>query len=337
MQDTEKNELSSEKNSAEKLIAFVARYYGVHLVDMFRKVRKKGFVIPRQVAMYILREHLKLSFPLIGGYFGSRDHSTVIHSYQKIKKQIQNDSEFKTEIERLETAIREDKLPLEAVIPDAKETKKIKEAQSSDYMTIGENRFSFNGVPSENQERNSKILMEYRSGLSLEEVACKFKITRERIRQIVKKEIVREAYRNGSAGMTIDVKELFKEEKSVHSMAMSGRRNPRPMILKKEKRWSRYYSQCRGCETTSIKHKRKGYCQVCLGNVEGKLREDILRGKDQKCEKCGIERSSAISKFGRDLYIMTGAKKVLCRKCFLQLTGRKLYEHRISRVRQELV
>ena len=334
MLETEKIGLDLEKNTAEDIIAFTARFYGVHLVDMFRRVRKKEFVLPRQVAMYLLREHLKLSFPAIGGFFGSRDHSTIIHAYRKIEKNIKTSEPFKSEVLKLESEIKEGNISLDAIPQKSREVR-IREAQSSGFLTImgGMNSLA---IPGETLKRNYKILTSYRSGLSLEEVALEFGVTRERIRQIVKKEIVREAQRTGSEGMVIDISELFKEEKHIHHEALISRRYPERSVVKdkKEKRWSRYYSQCRGCGTVAIKHKRKGYCQDCLGDISGKLREDIMRNKDQKCETCSIDRNVAINKFGRDLYITrdktTGIRKILCRGCFLRFTGKKLSVSRLT-------
>jgi len=56
-------------------------------------------VEPRQVAMYLLREELKASFPLIGKEFGNRDHTTVMHSYEKIKKEVEAEGRKKQEID----------------------------------------------------------------------------------------------------------------------------------------------------------------------------------------------------------------------------------------------
>ena len=53
---------------------------------------------PRQIAMYLLREETKSSFPEIGAKLGGRDHSTVIHAYEKIKKEEDGDETTKQEI-----------------------------------------------------------------------------------------------------------------------------------------------------------------------------------------------------------------------------------------------
>jgi chromosomal replication initiator protein len=52
------------------------------------KSRKKDIAVPRQIAMYLIREELKLTFPTIGESFGGKDHSTVMHAWNKIKKDL---------------------------------------------------------------------------------------------------------------------------------------------------------------------------------------------------------------------------------------------------------
>ena len=61
---------------------------------------------PRQVIMYILREDFDISFPSIGDKVGNRDHSTVIHSYEKIKTDLKSDPELVQEIERIRSMLK---------------------------------------------------------------------------------------------------------------------------------------------------------------------------------------------------------------------------------------
>ena len=66
---------------------------------------KKKIVKPRQIAMYILRKDLKCSFPFIGRKLGGRDHTTVMHSCDKIEKEIISDDNLKEEIELIKQFI----------------------------------------------------------------------------------------------------------------------------------------------------------------------------------------------------------------------------------------
>ncbi len=80
------------------ILKCVADFYGIPVNDISRMGRKKEIVKPRQVAMFLLREESKLSFPEIGSKVGGRDHSTVIHAYNKIKKEEDQDESMKQEL-----------------------------------------------------------------------------------------------------------------------------------------------------------------------------------------------------------------------------------------------
>jgi len=64
-----------------------------------KQSRKKEYVNPRQIAMYIIRKELETSLPSIGDFFGGRDHTTVIHAIDKIERIIKEKSGLKQEIE----------------------------------------------------------------------------------------------------------------------------------------------------------------------------------------------------------------------------------------------
>ncbi|MBW1604989.1 chromosomal replication initiator protein DnaA [Lactobacillus sp. Sy-1] len=84
----------------------VASYYDVSVDDIKGKKRYKEIVAPRQVAMYLSRELTKTSLPKIGKAFGGKDHTTVIHAYDKIKRALDNnDPQLKDEVADLKTEI----------------------------------------------------------------------------------------------------------------------------------------------------------------------------------------------------------------------------------------
>ena len=87
--------------SPKIIIEAVSRFYDVEIVDVLGKSRKKELVIPRQVAMFLMREETKTSFPTIGNEFGGRDHTTAIHACNKIGGEIKNDQRKKQEIESI--------------------------------------------------------------------------------------------------------------------------------------------------------------------------------------------------------------------------------------------
>ncbi|MFB8589366.1 chromosomal replication initiator protein DnaA [Enterococcus casseliflavus] len=76
----------------------VAKYYHIHVNDLKGKKRVKGIVVPRQIAMYLSRELTDSSLPKIGGEFGGKDHTTVIHAHEKIQHLVETDPTIKNEI-----------------------------------------------------------------------------------------------------------------------------------------------------------------------------------------------------------------------------------------------
>ncbi len=79
----------------------VAEEFGLSSYDLKTKRRNKTVVLPRQIAMYLSRELTDLSYPEIGGYFGGKDHTTVLHSCNKIKKEMSVKEDLKNQIEKL--------------------------------------------------------------------------------------------------------------------------------------------------------------------------------------------------------------------------------------------
>jgi chromosomal replication initiator protein len=79
----------------------VGEHYSMKLEDFKAKKRNKSIAFPRQIAMYLSRELTDSSLPKIGDEFGGRDHTTVIHAYDKISTQLQNDPDFKETVDLL--------------------------------------------------------------------------------------------------------------------------------------------------------------------------------------------------------------------------------------------
>jgi chromosomal replication initiator protein len=79
----------------------VAKEWGVTVDGLRSKTRTKTLTIPRQIAMYLARELLATQLVEIGNAFGGRDHSTVIHSIDKVQESITEDPDLKTRINRL--------------------------------------------------------------------------------------------------------------------------------------------------------------------------------------------------------------------------------------------
>lgn len=80
------------------LVDLVARKFGLTTEKLLSRDRTKEVALPRQIAMYLLREEAKISFPQIGEVLGGRDHSTVMSAYEKIKEQIHADRRLEQDI-----------------------------------------------------------------------------------------------------------------------------------------------------------------------------------------------------------------------------------------------
>lgn len=85
----------------------VAEEFRISLQDLKLKKRTKNVVLPRQIAMYLSRELTELSFPEIGNFFGGKDHTTILHSYNKIKKLQEEDEELKNKIQHIIKIIKQ--------------------------------------------------------------------------------------------------------------------------------------------------------------------------------------------------------------------------------------
>ncbi|MEK9158364.1 MAG: chromosomal replication initiator protein DnaA [Patescibacteria group bacterium] len=87
-----------KKTSPQAILKSVAEFYNISAADLIKRSRKKEVVRPRQVAMFLLRDETKLSFPEIGQKLGGRDHSTVIHACEKIRNESAIDEPLKQEL-----------------------------------------------------------------------------------------------------------------------------------------------------------------------------------------------------------------------------------------------
>lgn len=97
-----KNSSKPKKSvSAKDVIKKIADFYEINEQSIYEKTRKKEIVKPRQLVMYILREDFGVSYPSIGEKLGGRDHTTVIHSCEKIKKDLKLDNVLVGELDQI--------------------------------------------------------------------------------------------------------------------------------------------------------------------------------------------------------------------------------------------
>ena len=109
------NIINEFKYESEKVISSdfiketVSKYFSINKDDLAGTKRSNDIAFPRQIAMYLCREVAGMSFPQIGGEFGNRDHSTVMHGYNKIAKEIKEKNSTKLIVESVKNIITSDK------------------------------------------------------------------------------------------------------------------------------------------------------------------------------------------------------------------------------------
>lgn len=86
----------------QQIFEAVTKYYNVRLSDLQSKKRHKSIAFPRQVCMYLARRHTRYSLEEIGGYFGGRDHTTVLHAVRTVDADIKNDKEVANQLSQIE-------------------------------------------------------------------------------------------------------------------------------------------------------------------------------------------------------------------------------------------
>ncbi|OGC88796.1 hypothetical protein A2419_03195 [Candidatus Adlerbacteria bacterium RIFOXYC1_FULL_48_26] len=92
--------------SVQEVVRTISGFYGVEEHSIYEKTRRKEVVRPRQVIMFLLREDFKISFPTIGEKLGGRDHTTVIHSCEKIKNDLRSDSILSQELSQIRLMLK---------------------------------------------------------------------------------------------------------------------------------------------------------------------------------------------------------------------------------------
>jgi len=89
----------------KQVLAIVAEYFDVPMVELLGESREKRLAHPRQVAMFLLRQELKVSYPAIGVEVGGRDHTTAMHAFDKVNRNKDEDLKLKQDIEVLKEKI----------------------------------------------------------------------------------------------------------------------------------------------------------------------------------------------------------------------------------------
>jgi chromosomal replication initiator protein len=93
------------KSTPESVLGAVASHFNAEIVEMRGRSRSRSIVLPRQVAMYLLREETGASLVDIGQTLGGRDHTTVMHGIEKIERELQTDTQLRSHVMRIREAI----------------------------------------------------------------------------------------------------------------------------------------------------------------------------------------------------------------------------------------
>jgi len=92
--------------SVKDVIKKVADFYEIDESNIYEKTRRKEVVRPRQIIMYLLREDFRVSYPTIGSKLGGRDHTTVIHSCEKMRNEIKQNPTLSEELEQIRVLLK---------------------------------------------------------------------------------------------------------------------------------------------------------------------------------------------------------------------------------------
>jgi chromosomal replication initiator protein len=92
--------------SIDSIQKIVSTFFNIKMSDLKVKRKYKGYVIPRQIAMYLSRKLTSASLLEIGDKFGGKDHSTVLHSIKKVEERMLKEPSFKEMIENLQSRIK---------------------------------------------------------------------------------------------------------------------------------------------------------------------------------------------------------------------------------------
>lgn len=102
---TEATQQAAIKASPSQIIKVIADFFEISSTDIFGRARNKEFVEPRQIAMYLFREMLNMSYPDIANKIGKRDHTTAIYAYKKITNNIKESPDLNQKILMIREAI----------------------------------------------------------------------------------------------------------------------------------------------------------------------------------------------------------------------------------------
>ncbi|CAG1006428.1 Chromosomal replication initiator protein DnaA [Phycisphaerales bacterium] len=106
--------VSAGEPTIQNIINVVTDFYAIRLADLQSKHRQRSIALPRQICMYLARRCTRHSLEEIGGFFGGRDHTTVMHAIRSVESKVAVEPEFDTVLRSLELRVRVAKAPVPA-------------------------------------------------------------------------------------------------------------------------------------------------------------------------------------------------------------------------------
>ena len=97
--------IQSKSITSKDIIESVSKFFDVSNKDIIGKSRKKELVYPRQITMFLMRKEINNSYPTIGNELGGRDHTTAIHAFNKMAKEVEDNEKTKQDIESIKQLI----------------------------------------------------------------------------------------------------------------------------------------------------------------------------------------------------------------------------------------
>jgi len=107
LQSSQQTKKQIKALTSKDIVSTIVGYFDISTASLLGSSRQKELVIPRQIAMYLLREELKSSYPSIGHDIGNRDHTTAMHAYEKIRNAIDSDEKIRRDILQIKNRLYE--------------------------------------------------------------------------------------------------------------------------------------------------------------------------------------------------------------------------------------
>lgn len=92
------NNVKQQSVTPKKIVNIIVEFFDIDVKDLTTRSRKKELVLPRQIAMYLMRKEINYSFPAIGEILGGRDHTTAIHAFGKIENELEKNEGLRRDI-----------------------------------------------------------------------------------------------------------------------------------------------------------------------------------------------------------------------------------------------